>query len=128
MFKNIFGQKRKAPASIAAYERRDWYFARTRSWGWLNEHEIFIVDSSRMITCDAWSQEIFLDANGQITVAELFEIVKQQYVASHMDIPTELEQHLIEVLESLVYELKVVAFSATRKPLLPQFDAPIAGE
>lgn len=111
------------------YDKRNLYIARTRPWGWLNEKAIYVVngigDSPGMITFDFWSQEIYLDANGQITVENLIEISKKQYLDSNMSIPDGIEKVLIETLESLVYELKIVEFSISPITLQPEIDSPI---
>jgi len=88
LLKKLFGQKSKVSGLVENYDKRDWYIARIKPWGWLNEREIYVAakvgDRPKMITFNFWSQEIYLDANGQITVRELVEVAKQQYVDSNI--------------------------------------------
>lgn len=132
LLKKLFGQKPKVSGLVENYDKRDWYIARTKPWSWLNEREIYVAakvgDRPKMITFDFWSQEIYLDANGQITVRELVEVAKQQYVDSNMQIPVELEKIIIDSLESLVYELKIVEFSKSPINLLPGIENPMSVE
>lgn len=133
MLKNIF--KRLSPINsdlsfIQTYENKSMYFVRTSPWGWLNKEEIYIpknIDGNpTMITLDFWSQEIYLDATGQITVSELIEVACKQYIASGMDIPEGIDQLLVESLESLIYDLKIVEFSKEKKQLPQNIKEPIS--
>ena len=50
------------------------YLVRLKPWDWLTKTEIYIMSKRdkkpAMITMDPWPQEIYLSANGQITVSE----------------------------------------------------------
>ncbi|MFT2010823.1 hypothetical protein ACMA1I_19265 [Pontibacter sp. 13R65] len=133
MLGNLFKKQKPAKPElnfIQNYKNKDLFFIRTNPWGWLNKEEIYLpknVDGKpTMITFDFWSQEIYLDATGQITVRELIEIACKQYNDSGMDIPEGIDQILVESLESLVYELKVVEFSEIKRQLPKDIEEPIA--
>src|SRR5688572_9039134 len=115
---------------IKDYPNRHKYFIRTKPWDWLNAKEIYLptkVDGKpTMIMLDFWSQEVFLDASGQITVEGLVELTCRQYKESNMDIPEGLDKMLIETLESLVFELKVVEFLEVQKELSLELEKPIS--
>jgi hypothetical protein len=132
MFGKFFKSKKKRREFdfLNSYKNRDKYFVRTKPWDWLNEKEIYlpmtIGEKPTMITLDFWSQEIYLDATGQITVAELVDLACKQYTDSNMDIPEELDKALIESLESLVNELHIVDFTDGRKQLPDEIELPIS--
>ena len=130
MLKKIFGHKNKDSVFIESYPNRDKYFARTKPWDWLNEKEIYVagkVDGKpKMITFEFWPQEIYLDANGKITVRQLIDVAKQQYLDSNMSIPKELDKIIIECLDSLVHELKIVEFSDNKINLRPEIEKPMS--
>ena len=130
MFKKLFGHKSADSEFINSYPNRDKYIVRTKSWDWLNEKEIVVTarvnDKLTMLTFEFWPQEIFLDANGQITVRDLIKIAKQQYIESNMSIPDNLDKELIEALESLIHEFKIVEFSEKKVTLLPGIEKPMS--
>ena len=130
MLKKIFGFKTTDPDFIESYSNRDKYFARTKPWDWLNEKQIYVSDKvdgkPKMITFEFWPQEIYLDATGQITVRQLIEVAKQQYLDSNMRIPRNLDKIIIECLDSLVHELKIVEFSDNKITLRPEIEKPMS--
>lgn len=115
---------------IDSYPNRDKYIARTKPWDWLNENEIYVADKvdgkPKMITFDFWPHEIYLDATGQITVQQLIAQAKQQYIDSNMSIPDKIDVEIIESLESLVFNLKIVEFSDSKVNLAPEIEKPIS--
>jgi glutaredoxin-related protein len=122
--------KKQLPKFLAAYPKRDKYFVRLKPWDWLSEKEIYIPmkvnNKPSMVTYDFWSQEIYLDATGQITVTELVEIATNQYKDSEMDIPENLDKILINILESLVNDVKVIEFRDSKTALDKKVDKPIS--
>lgn len=132
MQKKIFGYKSTDSDFIDNYPNRDKYIVRIKPWGWLNEKEIYVADKvdgkPKMITFDFWSQEIFLDANGQITVRQLIHTARQQFIDSKMSIPDNIEKELTEALDSLVSNLKIVEFSETKVNLRPELEKPMSSK
>jgi hypothetical protein len=115
---------------LKSYANKDKYFVRVKPWDWLNEKEIYIVtkmnDKPTMVTLDFWPQEVFLDATGQITVTELMEIVCNQYIASRIQIPKDIDKVLIDVLESLIHEVNLVEFRDEKTSLPHNMQKPLS--
>ncbi len=98
---------------LAVYPNKDKYPARTQTWDWLDEKQIYIPKKNTagkisMNTMDFWLQEIFLDATGDKSIIEIFEKMKQQYSDSKMAIPKELDKILIDTIDTLSSELKYI--------------------
>ena len=116
MFKNLFNKKPVVfqAENLDTYPNKDKYFIRIKPWDWLDKKQIYVAskinDEPTMITMEFWSQEIFLDADGQITVSQFIDIACKQYVDSKMPIPDKLDSVLIDLLEDLVNEVKFVEF------------------
>ncbi|MDW8849976.1 hypothetical protein SD960_07735 [Flavobacterium sp. MMLR14_040] len=75
-----------------------------------------------MVTLDFWSQEMFLDANGQKTVTEYLTVLINQFQKNKMEIPTDLDAFMIETLESLNNDLNAIEFSNFPLKITPEFD------
>jgi hypothetical protein len=125
-FQRLFkkqGTQAPSHSFLDAYARKAMYFVRIKRWDWLNEKQIYVADKidgkPKMITMEFWAQEIYLDANGQITVEELILTACQQYKKSKMEIPPNIDKVLIDCLESLVFEEKIIAFKE-KKTALPK--------
>jgi hypothetical protein len=117
LFKKLFSKREYARidyTNLQNYSNKDKYFVRLKPWDWLSEKEIYVTsilnDKPTMITMHFWSQEIYLNANGQITVTELFSIAEKQYLDCRMDVPKDLDLALIDSLEGLENELKIIEF------------------
>lgn len=97
---------------LLTYPNKDKYFVRTKPWGWLNQKEIYVMSKldgkPTMITMDFWAQEIFLDADGQTTVAELINMACNQYLKSKIPIPDKLDFVLIQELEHMITQLEMI--------------------
>lgn len=94
---------------IDEFVHRDKYPARIKSWDWLSETQIFIPNKDEngkvsMVTMDFWLQEIFLDSIGTQSVKEIFAKMIRQYLDSKMEVPKNLDEILIETLETLENE------------------------
>ena len=132
MFKKIFKNKTdlNQHSFLTNYANRDKYFVRIKPWDWLNEKEIYVTDKvdgkPKMITFGFWSQEIYLDSNGQITVSELIDLTCKQYADSNLKVPVNIDKDIIEALESLVNNLKIVEFKNNKTPLPKEVDLPIS--
>ncbi|MDA9774320.1 hypothetical protein N9B82_05125 [Saprospiraceae bacterium] len=83
---------------------RDKYFARTMQWGWFTEETIHVFDVGgpvpRMVTMDPWPQQIYLDADGQITIKEYVLWMAGKY--SKNQVPKELDETILGLIEDLV--------------------------
>lgn len=79
-----------------------------------------------MVTMDFWPQEIFLDAEGQITVFELLDLAIQQYVDSDMEVPKNLDIILIDSLNELANELGVIEFVNSKTTLEYKLAVPMS--
>jgi hypothetical protein len=117
MFNRFFKSKAKILptfSSIGEYVNKDKFFVRTKPWDWLDKKQIYVASilngKPTMITMEFWPQEIFLDAEGQITVSELLELASKQYIDSNMDVPKNLDVVLIDSLNSLANELEIIEF------------------
>ena len=98
---------------LEASEIKNKYFRRTEKWDWLTKEMIHVFDSKspRVITMDPWPQKIFLEAFGQLTVSEYIYNVFKEYPKNQA--PKELDEVILEMLDSLVHEEKIVALSDT---------------
>lgn len=133
MFKNFFKKKNTDKVRFLIMESsplKDKYFIRIRPWDWLNKEQIYVASKIEgkptMITMDFWAQEIYLDADGQITVSELLEIAAKQYIDAKMAIPDNLDLILISELESLVNELKIVEFTDVKTTIPLNISLPMS--
>lgn len=133
MFGKLFNFKKDKSVefnTIKAYVNKDKYFVRTKSWDWLNEKQIYVANvlnnKPTMITMEPWPQEIFLDADGQITVSEMVELASKMYLDSNMPIPPNLDQIIIDELESLVFELSIIELKDTPTTLPPNLLNPMS--
>ena len=121
MFKKLFGKKVILPQLdyLSNYVNKDKFFVRIAPWDWLNKKEIYVAskidDKPAMITMDFRPQEIFLDANGQITVTELINIACEQFIKSNIEIPKNVDEYLIDELEKLVNHSKLLSLGIMKK-------------
>ncbi|CAD0008110.1 hypothetical protein [Flavobacterium chungangense] len=132
---NLFKKQNEIPEFniINKYSKKDMYFSRIRKWDWLNAEQIYISEKYsnekvKMITLDYWSQEMFLDSDGQKTVSEYLQILINQFQKSKMKIPSDLDQFMIEILESLNTDLGAIEFSNKPITLRPEFEKPLTNK
>lgn len=87
---------------LETYPNKDKYFVRTLQWDWLNEKMIHIFDnkSPRVITMNEWPQQIFLDADGQKTIAEYVVWMANQFEPEIL--PATLDEDMIKMIEDLI--------------------------
>jgi len=104
------------------------YFYRTEKWDWLNHEMIHVFDSKspRVITMDPWPQKIFLEALGQLTVHEYVYKVANEYPNGH--VPKELDIVILEMLNNLINNEKIVALSDTPMDLEISISNPMTEE
>ena len=126
---NFFRKQKEIPnfRIIKNYSKKDLYFSRSKKWDWLNDKQIFLADNDsygkiKMVTLDFWSQEMFLDANGQKTVTEYLTVLMNQFQKNKMEIPTDLDAFMIETLESLNIDLNAIQFSDFPLKIAAEFD------
>ena len=124
LIKKYFKNEKPEFSSLKAYANKDKFFYRVAQWDWLTKTEINIFDphGPRLITLDAWPQLVFLDANGQLTVAEYIDYMASQYESK---IPAELDETIIDQLNSLT-ELKLIEFSDIKITVNKKFDQAIS--
>ncbi|MBB6498313.1 hypothetical protein [Pedobacter cryoconitis] len=126
MFGEFFKRKKISVPEFQALEAsllKDKYFIRVKPWDWLNKKEIYVAsklnDRPTMITMDFWPQEIYLSADGQITVSEFIHIAAKKFIDNNHPAPEHLDAELIEQLEALVNEMKIVELKVARTDLNP---------
>ncbi len=115
---------------IKSYPHKDKYFSRTKKWDWLNSEQINLFEKDdegkvKMTTMDFWSQEMFLDANGQITIEEYLNVLIKQFQDSKMKIPTDLDEFMTETLWSLKTELSAIEFTDSPIEVKAEFKNPM---
>lgn len=130
---NFFKRNKEIPSFnfIETYPKKDMYFSRNKKWNWLNGKKIFLADKdsdgkTKMISLDYWFQEMFLDADGQKTISEYLKVLINQFQESNMKIPSDLDQFMIETLESLNVDLNAIKFTSFPGELDIEFDKPMS--
>jgi hypothetical protein len=134
MFK-FFKKEKEIPNFnfITTHPKKAFYFSRVKKWDWLNKEEIFLSekdsnDKIKMTTLDFWSQEMFLDADGQKTVEEYLGVLIKQFQENKMKIPADLDEFMIGILDSLHDDLNAIVFSTSPIKLDPEFDKPLSNK
>jgi hypothetical protein len=121
---NFFKNKKNYPAfaTLQSFTNKDLYFVRIASWDWLDEQRITITDphNPRVFTLDPWPQVVFLEANGQLTIAETIYQLADMYSG---EIPAELDATFISEIKKLVI-YGIIEFSETKRAPLPAFNLP----
>ncbi|WP_316836305.1 hypothetical protein [Pedobacter nutrimenti] len=109
---------------------KDKYFVRTKPWDWLKEEEIYVVSKldgrPTRIIMDFWPHEIYLFADGQITVSELIHIAARRFIIGREPVPEDLDAALLDSLEGLVNELKIVELKDIQTDLPLNIELPIS--
>lgn len=97
--------------TLESSEYKNLYFHRTEEWDWHTKDMIRVIDSKnpRVITMDPWPQKIYLEALGQLTVEDYVHRVGKEYPKGN--VPKDLDEIILQMLEDLVYGEKVVSFS-----------------
>ncbi|MDF4202619.1 hypothetical protein PXD56_06625 [Maribacter sp. SA7] len=129
---NFFKKKILVPEFefIKSYPHKDKYFSRTKKWDWLNSEQINLfarddVGKVKMTTMDYWSQEMFLDADGQITIEEYLNVLIKQFQDSRMKIPTDLDEFMTETLWSLKTDLNAIEFTDSPTEVKSEYKIPM---
>lgn len=107
---------------LTSFHKRNAYFTRTAEWGWLDNENIFITNpiSSEVFRPTSWSQDIFLNANGAMTVAEYIHAMAARYTDK---IPYDLDKIIIMELIKLSEE-KLIAFVDSKQNPAREFELP----
>ncbi len=118
---------------IKSYEFKDKYFSRIKKWTWIKQDQISLMEKDengkiKMTTMEYWFQEMFLDADGQKTIAEYLNVLIEQFQKSKMDIPADLDVFMTETLWSLKTDLNAIDFTDRQVELEPEFKNPIDGK
>ena len=123
---NPFKKKKKYPpfTTLATFDKKDFYFFRVAQWDWLNNKMIYANDphGPRVLTFDPWPQIIFLDANGQLTIAEYVFHTANKYTN---EIPGDLDKTIIDELNKLL-SYKLVALNDKQKQLPREIELPLS--
>jgi hypothetical protein len=121
---NFFKKTKKSPRfeTLAGFAQKEAYFIRTAQWMTLDKARITVIDphQPRMLTMDPWPQIVFLEADGQKTVAEFIAYMAGNYSGA---IPEELDKTIIEELLKVV-DYKIVQFSEKKGRPEARFDDP----
>jgi len=132
IFKNIFKKNYAIPEFdfIKSYEYKDKYFSRIKKWKWINSEQISLVEKDengkiKMTTMEYWFQEMFLDADGQKTIADYLNVIIKQFQDSKMEIPNDLDKFMTETLWSLKKDLNAIEFTDSPVNLKPEYKNPI---
>lgn len=132
IFDKLFNKKQTIPEFefIKSYLHKDKYFSRVKKWNWLNSEHISLIEKNdegkiKMTTLEYWPQEMFLDANGQLTIADYLNVLIKQFQDSNMEIPNDLDVFMTETLWSLKTELKAIEFTETPIELKAELKNPI---
>ncbi|TDQ11721.1 hypothetical protein [Pedobacter metabolipauper] len=124
MFGKLFRKKPKEPVfvNLDFYANKDKYFVRLQPWDWFTDVSIYtigLVDKKpTMLTMDPWTQEVYLNADGQSTVSEYVNRKAQEYVNSRSIVPVKLGQTIVEELENLVHKYGAIELKDD-KTILP---------
>lgn len=120
---NPFKRTKKRPSfeTLDGFAQKDAYFVRTASWYPMGNGLITVLDphQPRMLTMDPWPQIVFLEADGQKTVAEFIDHMARKYTGA---IPAALDRTIIEELLKLI-DYKIVQLSAEKRRPDEPFDA-----
>ncbi len=116
---------------IETYQHKEKYFIKTAKWDWLNEEQIFLVQKddkqkNKMTTMDFWPQEMFLDADGKTKIKDYLKKLIQQYKDSDMDVPPDLDEFMIENLESLESDLSAIKIVDQPTVTNPVYEIPLS--
>lgn len=129
---SFFKKKQEIPdfKEIKTYSQKDMYFVRTKNWTWVNKEQIALLEKSnnqkvKMITLEFWSQEMFLDADGEKTISEYLKVLIKQFQNDKMEVPPDLDVFMIETLTSLHKDLNAITFYNTSGQLQPEYKEPI---
>lgn len=115
---------------IKSYFDKEKYFVRIKKWNWLNPEQISLLEKDsdgkiKMTTLDYWSQEMFLDADGQKTILEYLDILIKQFRDSKMGIPSDLDKFMVETLLSLKTDLRAIEFIDSPTEIKVEYKNPI---
>lgn len=75
-----------------------------------------------MIAMDEWPQQIYLDADGQKTIAEYVVWMAKQY--GNGQIPPTLDKDMIQQMEGLVKDGELIQLKDAKTPLPYYLDRP----
>jgi hypothetical protein len=107
---------------LTSFHKRNAYFTRTAEWAWLDNESIFITNpvSLEVFRPTGWPQDIFINANGAMTVAEYVHYTASRYSDK---IPYELDQIIIMELIKLSGQQLITFVDSKQKPG-PDFELP----
>eukprot|EP01133_Synstelium_polycarpum_P009304 gene9304-10910_t len=116
--------------SLEASTTKDMFFVRLKPWDWLTEKEIYVAsklnDRPTMITMEYWPQQIYLFANGQVTVSEFIHSMAKRFLDWNNPVPENFDRILLEEFEALVNEVKIVEFTDLKSDLPLEIELPMS--
>eukprot|EP01132_Coremiostelium_polycephalum_P018882 gene18882-22486_t len=97
--------------SLEASTTKDMFFVRLKPWDWLTEKEIY---------------QIYLFANGQVTVSEFIHSMAKRFLDWNNPVPENFDRILLEEFEALVNEVKIVEFTDLKSDLPLEIELPMS--
>ncbi len=109
---------------LESYSNRNKYFLRTLRWDWINKKEIHVIDnkSPRVITMGEWPQRIFLDADGQKTVAEYVIWMANQF--DNGMVPENFDKSMILTMQDLIEDGQMIELIDEKTTLAYYLEGP----
>ena len=133
MFKRFFNKKKVSMPEFPALESsalKDKFFVRIKPWDWLTEKEIYVAaklnDRPTMITMEYWPQQVYLLADGQITVSEFIHIVANRFIKFNNPVPDNFDVDLLEVIEEMVNEMNIIKIKDVKTDLAADVAVPMS--
>jgi len=133
MFKKFFNKKKVSMPEFPGLESstlKDKFFVRIRPWDWLTEKEIYVAaklnDRPTMITMEYWPQQVYLLADGQITVSEFIHIVANRFIKFNNPVPDNFDVDLLEVIEEMVNEMNIIKIKDVKTDLAADVAVPMS--
>ncbi|TYA74030.1 hypothetical protein [Seonamhaeicola marinus] len=114
----MFGLFKRKPQELPKFEEirtsefGNKYFGRAKPWDWLNEEMIHVFDPStaKWITMDPWFQQIYLAAEGKMTLLEFAINIAKMY-SKRQGIPEGLDTMLLAYFRQLHNDMKLLKLS-----------------
>lgn len=104
---------------------KDQYFYRTAHYHWMDDQQEQICalppGEAKIVTMDDWPQVVFLDALGQLTVAEYTLRLARHY--PRREVTSDFDKNILYQIDQLV-EIGCIALSDHPVQLAPEFADP----
>jgi hypothetical protein len=126
----LFHKRRRRSLRFAQLEKSVWkdrYFYRTCRFT-LVDQDIRVLNSAhnpQVILLDKWEASVYGLANGQVTVRQLVMSTARQYEKAQQEVPKQLDQFLLNILERFVKDYRIVEWSDQPQSLPYYLSLPI---